>query len=59
MQPIVVLTATTAPSSEAISTSFRSRSISSLNGVPSSEAGTTSVTTLIAFASRQQEAKCG
>jgi hypothetical protein len=57
MQPICVFRPTTAPSSEAISTNLRNRSISSLNGVPNSEQGITSVTTLIALANLQQAEK--
>ena len=50
----VRVTPTTAPSPEAMPTNFRSRSISPLKGVPSSDASTTIVTTPSDFARRQQ-----
>jgi len=53
IRPAVVLTATTPPRLAEIATSFRSRSISPLNGVPSSDASTTIVTTPSDLASRQ------
>ena len=57
MRPAVVFTPTTTPIPEAIATIFRSRSISPLKGVPSSEASTTMVTTASDLASRQLAVK--
>ena len=57
IRPADVFTATTTPRPEAIPTSFRSRSISPLKGVPSSDDSTTIVTTPSDLASRQQAEK--
>ena len=57
IRPAVVFTPTTTPSPEAIDTIRRSRSISPLKGVPSSEASTTMVTTASDFARRQHAVK--
>ena len=56
MRPTSVSSPTRTPSREAKATSVRSRSTSALNGVPNSAERTVIVTTLMAFASRQQAA---
>ena len=56
MRPTSVNRPTRTPSREARATSIRRRSTSALKGVPNSAERTVIVTTLMAFASRQQAA---